>query len=253
MIRPTSRNLRSLNGSSCPASPDLAGGCTRVARWATAAVAFADFARANPARLFVEFARLRTGVADALTMARRRRQTSAEVFIEGSVLLGGAIGLLHHAAHPGTTTPNRCPDPQQAAACIGQAKGTAINHMLIPGLVGAGLGLICAIAVLLLGRWTLAQIRPAVQRQRRPTAAAPATLAAQFALPAAAPVPVRRSLTERTRHEVWRRDRRRCVDCESRENLEFDHIIPVRRGGSNTTRNIELRCDVCNGRKGARI
>jgi 5-methylcytosine-specific restriction endonuclease McrA len=55
------------------------------------------------------------------------------------------------------------------------------------------------------------------------------------------------------RHEVWRRDRGSCVECGSRARLEFDHIIPVSRGGSNTVRNIELRCEPCNRRKGARI
>jgi 5-methylcytosine-specific restriction endonuclease McrA len=43
------------------------------------------------------------------------------------------------------------------------------------------------------------------------------------------------------------------VDCGSRERLEYDHIIPVSRGGSNTVRNIELRCERCNRSKGARI
>lgn len=193
------------------------------------------------------------GLADPIEMASRRRQTSAEVFIEGSALLGGAIGLLHHAAHPGTTTPTRCPNAQQAAGCIGHAEGTAISHMLIPGLVGAGVGLLCAVAVLLFGRWMLAEARQSLRRRRPLSSATPAALAAQFALPAAARAPARRSIPERTRHEVWRRDRGRCVDCETREGLEFDHIIPVSRGGSNTTRNIELRCEVCNGRKGARI
>jgi hypothetical protein len=63
----------------------------------------------------------------------------------------------------------------------------------------------------------------------------------------------RRAIPERVRHEVWRRDRARCVDCGSRARLEFDHIIPVSRGGSNTARNIELRCEGCNRRKGARV
>jgi hypothetical protein len=67
------------------------------------------------------------------------------------------------------------------------------------------------------------------------------------------PRPARQAITERVRHEVWRRDRGRCVDCGSRARLEFDHIIPVSRGGSNTARNIELRCEACNRRKGARI
>lgn len=51
----------------------------------------------------------------------------------------------------------------------------------------------------------------------------------------------REAIPERVRHEVWRRDRGRCVDCGARERLEFDHIIPISRGGSNTARNIELR------------
>jgi 5-methylcytosine-specific restriction endonuclease McrA len=65
--------------------------------------------------------------------------------------------------------------------------------------------------------------------------------------------PRRESLAERVRHEVWRRDGAACVDCGSRARLEFDHIIPVSRGGSNTARNIELRCEPCNRRKGARV
>jgi hypothetical protein len=63
----------------------------------------------------------------------------------------------------------------------------------------------------------------------------------------------RRSIPERVRHEVWRRDGGRCVDCGSRENLEFDHIIALSRGGSNTARNIELRCQTCNRKKGATV
>jgi 5-methylcytosine-specific restriction endonuclease McrA len=65
--------------------------------------------------------------------------------------------------------------------------------------------------------------------------------------------PRREPIPERVRHEVWRRDQGTCVDCGSRDRLEFDHIIPVSRGGANTARNLELRCERCNGRKGARI
>jgi HNH endonuclease len=64
---------------------------------------------------------------------------------------------------------------------------------------------------------------------------------------------VREAIPERVRHEVWRRDQGRCVDCGSRERLEFDHIIPISRGGSNTARNIELRCEACNRRKSASV
>jgi hypothetical protein len=63
----------------------------------------------------------------------------------------------------------------------------------------------------------------------------------------------RQAIPESVRHEVWRRDRGTCVECGARGRLEFDHIIPVSRGGSNTVRNIELRCEPCNRRKGARV
>ena len=63
----------------------------------------------------------------------------------------------------------------------------------------------------------------------------------------------REPIPEAVRHEVWRRDGGRCVDCGSRENLEFDHIVPVSKGGANTARNIELRCASCNRSKSADI
>lgn len=52
---------------------------------------------------------------------------------------------------------------------------------------------------------------------------------------------------------VWNRDSGRCVNCGSQENLEFDHIIPVSKGGSNTARNVQLLCESCNREKGNRI
>ena len=59
----------------------------------------------------------------------------------------------------------------------------------------------------------------------------------------------RQGIPSEVRREVWRRDSGKCVKCGSRENLEYDHIIPIAKGGSNTTRNIELLCEVCNRAK----
>ncbi len=53
--------------------------------------------------------------------------------------------------------------------------------------------------------------------------------------------------------QVWRRDEGKCVLCGSNEKLEFDHIIPFSKGGSNTYRNIQLLCENCNRVKSSRI
>jgi len=59
----------------------------------------------------------------------------------------------------------------------------------------------------------------------------------------------REQIAEEVRMYVWRRDNGRCVKCNSDLNLEFDHIIPLSKGGSNTERNIQLLCSQCNKKK----
>jgi len=63
----------------------------------------------------------------------------------------------------------------------------------------------------------------------------------------------REPIPESVRLFVWQRDKGRCVQCGSRERLEFDHIIPVVAGGSNTERNIQLLCESCNRSKSSTI
>jgi hypothetical protein len=65
----------------------------------------------------------------------------------------------------------------------------------------------------------------------------------------AEPSAERERISSDVRRAVWIRDQGKCVRCGNRERLEFDHIVPVSRGGSNTERNIELLCEVCNRAK----
>ena len=56
-------------------------------------------------------------------------------------------------------------------------------------------------------------------------------------------------IPEDIRIKVWQRDEGKCARCGSREKLEYDHIVPISKGGSNTLRNIELLCEGCNRSK----
>jgi hypothetical protein len=63
----------------------------------------------------------------------------------------------------------------------------------------------------------------------------------------------REPIPEHIRMFVWQRDRGCCVKCGCQERLEFDHVIPLAKGGSNTERNVQLLCEACNRTKGAGI
>ena len=59
----------------------------------------------------------------------------------------------------------------------------------------------------------------------------------------------RQPISDEVRMFVWQRDKGRCVQCGSNEKLVFDHIIPAAKGGSNTQRNLQLLCELCNRTK----
>lgn len=48
---------------------------------------------------------------------------------------------------------------------------------------------------------------------------------------------------------VWNRDGGKCCFCGCKENLEFDHIIPLSKGGATSFRNLQLLCKDCNTKK----
>lgn len=63
----------------------------------------------------------------------------------------------------------------------------------------------------------------------------------------------REPIPQEIQDKVWNRDGGKCVKCGSREKLEFDHIIPFSKGGSNTYRNLQLLCEKCNRLKSNKI
>lgn len=63
----------------------------------------------------------------------------------------------------------------------------------------------------------------------------------------------REAIPSHIKEAVWIRDKECCVTCGSKENLEFDHIIPFSKGGSDSTNNIQLLCLKCNRSKSNKI
>lgn len=64
---------------------------------------------------------------------------------------------------------------------------------------------------------------------------------------------VRRAIADDVKMLVWTRDGGRCVRCGSAEQLHFDHIIPLARGGGDHAENIQILCRVCNLTKSDRL
>ncbi len=75
--------------------------------------------------------------------------------------------------------------------------------------------------------------------------------------PALAPSPMRPiqgrrgPLPRELKRQVWLRDGGRCVQCGSAFDIQYDHVIPVARGGATSPENLQLLCSRCNQRKGA--
>ena len=59
----------------------------------------------------------------------------------------------------------------------------------------------------------------------------------------------RRAIPSEVRAFVWRRDDGRCVQCGAEDDLQFDHLIPVAKGGGNAIDNVQVLCRDCNRSK----
>ena len=89
--------------------------------------------------------------------------------------------------------------------------------------------------------------RVRVPRRRVPLVPRPATAARSTTHVRRRPhVPVA------VKRRVWERDGGRCVQCGARQDLQFDHVIPLSWGGATTEENLQVLCRPCNLRKGAR-
>ncbi|MET9490183.1 TerD family protein [Nocardia sp. NPDC006630] len=62
-----------------------------------------------------------------------------------------------------------------------------------------------------------------------------------------------RTIGQDIKAQVWQRDGGKCVECGDSHYLEFDHIIPLSRGGATSATNLQILCRACNRAKGARI
>lgn len=58
-----------------------------------------------------------------------------------------------------------------------------------------------------------------------------------------------RHIPDVTKREAWNRDGGTCRKCGSSENIEYDHIHPVSKGGNSELENIQLLCRPCNRAK----
>jgi hypothetical protein len=172
------------------------------------------------------------------TMSGRRRSKQSlgaelrDAVFRLSVMTGGFLALLYGVSHAPKAKPCPVHHGVHHGGAVGRCVSGPLSEILVPWAIIIGVGLVAGAAVgLLLARLIPVRSRPKARAGRTSRAAIP----------------------EKVRHAVWRRDGGNCVECGTNENLEFDHIIPVSRGGANTERNLQLLCAQCNGRKAAHV
>ncbi|WAL66641.1 HNH endonuclease [Amycolatopsis cynarae] len=63
----------------------------------------------------------------------------------------------------------------------------------------------------------------------------------------------RQHIPKEVRRLVFERDGGRCAECGTNFDLQYDHILPVARGGATSLENLQLLCGDCNRAKGATL
>lgn len=61
----------------------------------------------------------------------------------------------------------------------------------------------------------------------------------------------RTRIPDDVKHYVWTRDGGTCQGCGSTDEIQYDHIIPVSKGGSSNVENLQILCGPCNRFKAA--
>ena len=62
-----------------------------------------------------------------------------------------------------------------------------------------------------------------------------------------------RYISPQLRQSVWNKCGGMCVQCHSRSLLEYDHIIPIAKGGATSFANLQILCRSCNRHKSDHI
>lgn len=59
----------------------------------------------------------------------------------------------------------------------------------------------------------------------------------------------REKISDDVRGRIIERDGNKCLACGGTDNLQIDHIVPVRLGGKNDFNNLQTLCISCNSKK----
>ena len=59
----------------------------------------------------------------------------------------------------------------------------------------------------------------------------------------------RKRISEEEREFIFNRDGRKCIFCQSKDDLQIDHIKPFSKGGGTSRENLQTLCKTCNFKK----